>query len=866
MQRKNIIPESWHTKSFMLRSMLSMIIIVVLVFVSLSVASHIQQINSTLDNSIYSSLESSLKNLSDMMELMFEKDEASLDIVADGMSGETDKVGFLAKLSDNSGVYRYFYSPVGNDTAYSPDGTEFRESEYEFVEHENGGVRSRAFMSETLDQYAYFVRVPVNEGGETVGYLYGEYVFSEFSSLLPMNVLNYSDVSVIDSETFEYVYEPKIDTLGMHVDFQSLGSYISDDGEAQIIINDVEERMHEHKYSMDLIRFKNGVDYIMYMWPVGDGEYYLTGFAAAGAMQKERSSVQSTVKMIVILMVCVVALIVGVLGISMISIGRSAKQKAAIQQKYNEELRSALAIAQEANQSKSTFLSNMSHDIRTPMNAVVGFTALLEKEADDPEKVREYTKKINGAGNYLLGIINDILDMSKIETGNTTLSVADFRLGELVTSVESVIRPQVDDKKQKLIIRTSGIQHENVSGDETRVRQIIVNLLSNAVKYTQPGGRISFTLSGLPQKSPRIQRIRIVVKDNGYGMTPEFVKTIFDPFTRAENSTTNKVQGTGLGMAITKNIVDLMGGTIKVESRPDEGSVFTVDLGLTIAASSADEAFWAERGIKRVLVVSEDERLCRNVKEAMEDAKIATDVAMSSRRAAEAAEAAGQGVADYRIVLVDWEIKAADKAEVFRAVRGCVSEDAVIIAMRYESDDIGEAHDAGADGVISRNFFLSSLQDRIADIESRRSSSADDMTGLQGLKILAAEDNELNAEILKEILGMFGAECEIYDNGEKASDRFIASEKGEYDLILMDVQMSVMNGYEATMRIRSSSHPDAQTIPVIAMTANAFAEDVQNSIDAGMDAHVSKPVDITVLSREIKELMREKHIRSANCH
>lgn len=865
MQRINIFPSSWHVKSFMVRALLFMLIAVTLAFVSLTVAGHIQQINSTMDNSIYSSLENALKNLSEMVELTFEKDAMMIETVADGMSGEPDKIAFLKKLHSDSSVCSYFYAAEGEDIAYSPDGRQADMSAHEFEEHEDGFVRSHPFMTDK-EGYAYLVRVPVMEDGRTVGYLYGEYLFSGLSSLLPMNVLNYSDVSVIDSRTLQYVYVPSAESLGMHINFQYLGSYISDDGKAQVIIDDVEEKMHDDEYAMNLVTFKNGTDYIMYMWPIGDGEYYLTGFAAATVMQKERASVQSTVRMIVVIMVCVGALIVAVLIILFMLAGRTSRQRAALQLKYNEELKSALAIAREANQAKSMFLSNMSHDIRTPMNAVVGFTTLLDREADDADKVRQYTKKISGASSYLLSIINDILDMSKIEAGNTTLSDEDFMLGDLVSSVESIIRPQAAVKSQEFVVRTSGIKHENVSGDETRVRQIIMNLLSNAVKYTQPGGRIFFSISGLPQKSPRIQRIRITVKDNGCGMTPEFIETLFDPFTRAENSTTNKIQGTGLGMAITKNIVDLMGGTIKVESEPDIGSTFTVELGLSVSAGSSDAEFWSERGIDRVFVVCEDEGLCGTIRSSLEQVDVGMDIARSCRQAAEAAERAGKSVSDYKVVLLDWNLAAKNKAELIRTVRESVSEDAVFLVMVYEWETVAEeVQAAGADGTISRNFFLSSLQERIIDIEELRmsGSSADndgdsDMSSLRGLNILAAEDNELNAEILSEILAMFGARCEICKNGQEIYDRFVSSDEGEFDLILMDIQMPVMNGYEAARLIRACGRPDAASIPVIAMTANAFAEDIKDSLDAGMDAHVSKPVDINVLGREVMRLMEDK--------
>ena len=388
----------------------------------------------------------------------------------------------------------------------------------------------------------------------------------------------------------------------------------------------------------------------------------------------------------------------------------------------------ALQTAENANKAKTDFLSNMSHDIRTPMNAIIGITSLIRHDAGNKAKVIEYAEKIDISSQHLLGIINDVLDMSKIEAGKTVFKYSDFSILDLVQELDTIFHTQIYEKQQTLTIIKENIQHEWVNGDQVHLMQIFSNLLSNAVKYTQEGGKIQFFVEECETKSSVYAKYRFLVSDNGMGMSADFKDTIFDAFTRAESSLTNKIQGTGLGMAITKNLVEAMGGTIDVDSDLGQGSCFEVLLDLKIA----------------------------------EDRTVA-------------------------------------------------------LAAQEETDE--------QDGNI-----------------------------LQGMKFLCAEDNELNAEILTELLKIEGAECTICENGEEILKTFEQSASGDYDMILMDIQMPVMNGYEATKAIRRSSHKLAKTIPIIAMTANAFSEDIQHSLAAGMNAHVSKPVEMKVLEKTIRSI------------
>ena len=522
---------------------------------------------------------------------------------------------------------------------------------------------------------------------------------------------------------------------------------------------------------------------------------------------------------------------------------------------HSQQLAEALRAAQIASESKTTFLSNMSHDIRTPMNAVLGFTTLLSRDAENPAKVREYTRKITASGQHLLSLINDILDVSKIESGKVVLNLEKFSLNDLVSSVDAIIQPMARAKGQHFQPKVSGIRHEYLVGDETRISQILINLLSNAVKYTQEGGHIWFRIIGLKQRSSQYEHIRIEVEDDGYGMTPEYLETIFDAFTRAENSTTNKVQGTGLGMAITKSIVELMGGTIEVFSQVDKGSLFRVELELRVLEEAADRQFWSKRGISRILTVAGNPDARENILVLMQNTGVQVEAAAS---ADEAAEWICGG--DPQLVLLDWEDCGIEAVKRLREAL----PDAVPIMLMAEFNAEGMEDVLQLNGIdsLTKPFFVSALRTKIdamwneADEPALPEPEEDGI--LNGMRFLAAEDNEINAEILTELLDIEGASCEIAVNGQLAVERFQRSAQGEFDAILMDVQMPVMNGHEAARAIRALDREDAGRIPIIAMTANAFAEDEKAALDAGMDAHVSKPLKMEQVKKVIGQFSKRK--------
>jgi len=509
-----------------------------------------------------------------------------------------------------------------------------------------------------------------------------------------------------------------------------------------------------------------------------------------------------------------------------------------------EKAERATQAAEAASKAKTDFLANMSHDIRTPMNAIVGITGLMEHESGISEKMRVYIDKVQLSSRHLLGLINDILDMSRIESKEVRLNAENVSLAEQVSQIDSIIRSQTNEHHQNFHIGVNEIVHEWLISDGVRLRQIILNLLSNAVKYTPDGGNITFDIAEVPCNEKDYAKFIITVTDNGYGMTSDFAAHIFEPFTRAENSVTNKVQGTGLGMAITKNIVDLMGGEIYVESKAGEGSRFEVVLTLPIDTNRIYPF-----GEKRILLISDEDKLKKNIRAALSEAPAVLFCVSSPE---EAIRWLRQEQAD--VILLSG--CAADKIlpESIASLR-CASENTALI---FAVDDIQDEKmkewilESGVDDIIVRPFFTSNLETAITRTITDSVSDSENSSVLKGMRFLCAEDNELNAEILQELLRMYDAECTICPDGEAIVKAFEKVKPGEYDAILMDVQMPKMNGLEAAIVIRSGSNPLGKTIPIIAMTANAFSEDVQHCMSAGMNAHIAKPLDIVVLEKTLR--------------
>ena len=680
---------------------------------------------------------SAVQNLSESLDLIQSTIEGILRsqaefqlLIAQEVAQAEDPEAYIRTYKKNQTMAKLSLVFSGEREGVSNTGERFTGEELDFSA---GGTAVDLPVSQSYVNYmgtwAYTMKCPVQRDGQEIGTLYAEFIYDTIDQSLPDGFYNkQASLYIMDAKTQRFVLKPK----GMGK--RSAGHLNLEDfyWANQILDPGIRAEVDECLATGRNVLFYHDIrdeQALNYMWPVNGGTVFLVGYVPVTAIQQEGRTVNQNIMIVVLSLLAAFLLCIGLYYLNWRQQEKLRREQDAERRRHSQQLAEALRAAQMASESKTMFLSNMSHDIRTPMNAVLGFTSLLARDAENPDKVREYTKKITASGQHLLSLINDILDVSKIESGKVVLNYEKFAISDVVASVDAIIQPMAKAKKQQFHLELTGFRHEYLVGDETRINQILINLLSNAVKYTPEGGEIWLRITGLRQRSSQYEHIRIEVEDTGYGMTPEYLETIFDAFTRAENSTTNKVQGTGLGMAITKSIVELMGGTIDVRSQVDHGSLFRVELEL------------------RVL------------------------------------------------------------------------------------DDAPEAPPP----------------EPVEPVEPG------DLTGMH---FLAAEDNEINAEILAELLEMEGATCEIVSNGRLAVERFQNAEPGEFDAILMDVQMPVMNGHEAARAIRSLEREGH--IPIIAMTANAFAEDEKAALDAGMDAHVSKPLDMEQLARVAAQLVKQK--------
>ena len=683
--------------------------------------------------------DSAIQNLSESLELIectieaiFKNEAEFQTLITREIAKSESPEEYIRSYEKNQTMVKMSLILSGESEGVSNTGDVFSEEGLDFSA---GGTVDGLPVSQSYLNYmgtwAYTLKCPVVRDGTEIAWLYIEYVYDFLDRSLPAAGFYNKQASlyIMDAESQRFVLKPK-------------GMGKRDAGHLNLTdfyrANNIKEENLQREVRQCLADGKNILFYhdirdqsaLNYMWSVNDGTIYLVGYVPVEAIQQEGRTVNHNIFVVVGVMLVAFFLCCLLYYLSQRQQRRVRQEREAERELYNKQLSEALRAAQIASSSKTTFLSNMSHDIRTPMNAVLGFTALLAKDAENPVKVREYSAKIMASGQHLLSLINDVLDVSKIESGKVVLNYEQFALDDITAALDAIIQPMAKAKNQEFHLEISGISHPYFVGDETRINQVLLNLLSNAVKYTQEGGSIWLRITGQEQRSSQYERIRIEVEDNGYGMTPEYLEKIFDAFTRAENSMTNKVQGTGLGMAITKSIVELMGGTIAVSSEVDRGSLFVVELDLRIA-----------------------------------------------------------------------------------------------------EDGTADLHKSGSTAVPTEGCSL------------------------EGMRFLAAEDNEINAEILTELLDLEGASCEVAGNGQLALERFSQAETGAFDAILMDVQMPVMNGYDATRAIRALPRSDAAAIPIIAMTANAFAEDEKAALDAGMDAHVPKPLDIELLKRVIQQLV-----------
>ena len=525
-------------------------------------------------------------------------------------------------------------------------------------------------------------------------------------------------------------------------------------------------------------------------------------------------------------------------------------------------------VAEEANKAKSTFLSNMSHDIRTPMNAIIGFTTLAASNIDNQEKVKDYLSKILSSSNHLLSLINDVLDMSRIESGKIYLEEQEANLSDILHDIKTIITGQIHAKQLELYMDVMDVTDEDVYCDKTRLNQVLLNLLSNAIKFTPAGGTVSVRVAQLPNAPEGSGLYEIRVKDTGIGMSQQFAKRIFEPFERERTSTVSKIQGTGLGMAISKNIIDMMGGTIEVHTEQDKGTEFVIRVALRLQPERRSAEKIKELEGLKALVVDDDFNTCDSVTKMLVQVGMRSEWTLFGKEAILRARQSIELGDAFHAYIIDWRLPDMNGIEVTRQIRALGDETPIIILTAYDWSDIeAEAKAAGVTAFCSKPMFMSDLRETLlAALGQQKAESGsilphvNDAFRFKEKRLLLVEDNELNREIALEILGEYGFQIDSAENGVQAVEKVTASKPGDYDLVLMDIQMPLMDGYEATRRIRALENPALAGIPILAMTANAFDEDRKAAMDCGMNGFLSKPIQIEELIHTLQSVFVENKL------
>ena len=599
-----------------------------------------------------------------------------------------------------------------------------------------------------------------------------------------------------------------------------------------------------------------GTSQVFTFVPISANEgWYLISVIPDSTLNTHADSILNTMSVTAVILVIVFAVFI-IIAVVFFVYRKKMKLHSEQQEQNRIVLEGALKLAKQASEAKTLFLSNMSHDIRTPMNAIVGMTTIAAKHMDDKKKVEDCLNKISLSGHHLLTLINDVLDISKIESGKIALNPVAVSLRNVMSNLVNIVRPLIKAKNQSFEVHIKGIDYETVIVDEVRLSQIFINILSNAVKYTQPDtGKIVLELFEELLPDGKSVRVTYIVQDNGMGMSEEFQKNMYEIFSRAEDSRTNKIQGSGLGLAIVKQMVTLMNGTIECESELDKGTKFTIKLDLPIGKSDTDDRKLPD---VRILVVDDDEIFLETTRDTIEDLGAQIDTATTGEQALQLASENA-----YSVIIVDWRMPDMNGCDIAESIRKKVKKPTpIILASAYDWTEIEEKmHGKKIDGFISKPLFRSYIYEKLCEalkIEAEKNPvHADGTNDLEGLHILVAEDNELNWEVISELLEMYNITAERAENGRLCIEKLTSEPEGTFDLILMDVQMPEMDGKSATKKIRKLENDYMRNIPIIAMTADAFAEDIASCIDAGMNGHTAKPVDMDVLFHEIQKILKK---------
>jgi len=761
---------------------------------------------------------------------------------------ESETYDDLSKAARKLGFsYLGLYSEGGSCDVVFGEAVHINEEDTFIGAQADGGHKIADGVNQAGDIYL-FLRVPAEftmKNGKASTELVGGLPMSVLSDILSLNIGATKVYSEIIRKDGTYVW--KISDTADRSYFERILSYDNFEGKTpDKVVSEISDAMDAGNY-YSLVLDIGGEPRNTHFTPLEYSDWYLASVLPYDLLNEPMSHLLSQ-RIYTAIGGCIV--IVSVMLFIYYCFFHMSRQQMTM-------LEGAKKEAESANRAKSTFLSSMSHDIRTPMNAIMGMTAIACSNLDNPVKLKDCLKKITLSSQHLLGLINDVLDMSKIESGKMSLAMDIISLRDVMDSITCIVQPQIKAKKQSFDIFIDNINSEYVYCDGVRLNQVLLNLLSNAIKFTPEGGAIHVTLS--QENSPLGEsyvRTNFRIKDTGIGMSPEFQENIFDSFSRENTILVHKIEGTGLGMAITKYIVDEMNGTIELRSEVDKGTEFHIILDLKRGIEQEEDMALP---FSEMLVVDDDEQLCRSTVSSLEEIGVKTDCAFDGDAAVEMIIKRNRCGKNYHAVLLDWKMPGMDGIETAKKIRSHVGRDVpIILISAYDWSEIeDEAYKAGINGFISKPLFKSTLfyglkgfTDNVDEPESQKDAAPN----YAGKRILLAEDNELNWEIVYELLSHYGFELERADDGRHCVDMFMASPSGFYDVILMDIRMPVMDGYDAAKEIRAADRPD-HDIPIIAMTADAFAEDIKQCLNCGMDAHIAKPIDKQELFKVLRRFV-----------
>ena len=751
---------------------------------------------------------------------------------------------------------------LADDQVLLPDGSviDAASENLSFAEEAALGehISDRVSTVDGRDILRHFV--PIMQDGRTAAVLYGVTDLDSLPDSLNIdNIYNASaSVYVIDTRSGQFIMDTWHDHLGNIKDYSAAVSPRKTKGDQTW-----------DAYTADMMN--QGTGYVVFRTPNTDGWEYMY-YAPAGINAWEIAvSVPEREAFASVFAVQRICLVLGILLAVVIvlyygTVSRSAKEtmrQAVDQAVLTEKLQKAEA----ADRAKSAFLSNMSHDIRTPMNAIIGFTTLAQTNLDNREKVQEYLKKILASSNHMLSLINDILDMSRIESGKLNIEEKECSLSDIFRDMRDIIQTQMHAKQLDFYMDAVDVIDEDIYCDKLHVNQVLLNLLSNAIKFTPPGGTVALTIRQKSRAPKGYGSYEIRVKDTGIGMSEEFTRHIFEPFERERNTTASGIQGTGLGMAIAKNIIDAMGGTIELHSEPGKGTEFIINLDFRLQTEPKKEGSVAALQGMRALVVDDSYTTCDSITKMLMQIGMRPEWVLHGKEAVLHARQAYELGDEYYAYIVDWFLPDLNGLEVVRQIRGIVGDSTpIIVVTAYDwSPFEEEARAAGVTAFCNKPIFLSDLRDvliaagndslRAQEMTDRAQEKHDLAQRLKGTRLLLTEDNELNREIAVELLTEKGFVVDTAEDGTVAVEKVKNAEPGYYALVLMDIQMPKMNGYDATRAIRALEDPARAGIPIVAMTANAFDEDRKKALESGMNAHVAKPIDVDQLMTVLEEIL-----------